>query len=148
MHGPPAVSFPVGRSRVFGFLLLGACLTGALVCAAWYRQMDTHGWRLALALLVWSMGARLAWQTWRGLASGLLHWDGREWQLQVAGLGSVGQPTVRLDWQGGMLLSWQPGRGRPMQWFCVERARDPRRWDDLRRAVYSRAPADSTMAGQ
>jgi hypothetical protein len=142
MHGPPAVSFPFGRSRVFGFLLLAASLAGALVCAAWYRQMDTPGWRLALALLVWVMGALMAWQTWRGVASGLLQWDGREWQLHVAGLASVGQPTVRLDWLGSMLLSWQPARGRSTEWLCVERASDPQHWDDLRRAVYSRATAE------
>jgi hypothetical protein len=88
------------------------------------------------------MGALMAWQTWRGVASGLLQWDGREWQLHVAGLASVGQPTVRLDWLGSMLLSWQPARGRSTEWLCVERASDPQHWDDLRRAVYSRATAE------
>jgi hypothetical protein len=144
MHGPPAVSYPFGRTRVFAFLLIGTHLTGAWACAAWYLQMDAPDWRLALALLLWSTGVVWAWQTWRSAARGVLFWDGREWQLQVAGHSSPGLPTVRLDWQGNMLMSWQPASGGPVQWIGVERASEPRRWDDLRRAVYSRAPSTAT----
>ena len=138
MHRPPAVSYPFGRSRILAWLLLGASLCGAGVCLAWYQQMGAPGWRLALALATWCAGAWLSWQTWRTTATGQFHWDGHEWQLQMAGRCGGGQPAVRLDWQGGMLLSWQ-NPGSPVQWLCVERAADPGRWDDLRRAVYSRA---------
>lgn len=49
---------------------------------------------------------------------------------------------VALDLQGCVLLRWRAGRGA-VGWLWLDRASAPARWDDLRRAVYSRAIVDA-----
>jgi toxin CptA len=49
----------------------------------------------------------------------------------------AGRVQVSLDLQQCVLLRWSAGR--TPHWLWLERRQRPERWDDLRRAVYSRA---------
>ena len=56
-----------------------------------------------------------------------------------------GGVAVALDLQQHMLLVLRTGRGLPL-WLTVEQVTLPARWQDLRRAVYSRASTAAPMA--
>ncbi len=148
MHNAPSVTYPVGRSRWMDGLLAGLWLSGAAAVAAWCLQAGGVGWRqaLGLAAVLWA-GVAALWvrREAHGLAGGELRWDGQAW-LWTARAGAEaaapGSLTVHLDLQHGLLLRWQaPGAGR--QWLWLSRSAHPARWDDLRRAVYSRASTDA-----
>lgn len=151
MHSAPAVSYPVGRSRdadrlLFGLWALGAaCAGGAML-----ELDDILGGRAALlALSVLCAGAAALWLD-RGASSGALRFDGRHWSLDGAPSSSASpafaaaRAEVGLDLQFLMLLRLvEPGR--PRRWLWLERRGNPSRWQDLRRAVYSRAPTSSPV---
>ena len=139
----PLVQYPFGRSRRAGRALLAVVALGLACIAAW--AMSGGGVRALAGLGLWCACAAAAWSLWRGLLAGQLIWDGGQWSLlaDVAGPGdgSPAQwPRVHLDLQSGLLISLRWGRGRTI-WLWLERGSDPLRWDALRRAVYSRAPA-------
>jgi hypothetical protein len=134
MHSAPSVTYPVGRSLFALWLLLLAWLAGAAALALWWGS-GASGGRLGIAALLC-----LASGTWAGLAwwrspAGMLAWDGEGWSW--AGGAGGGRLEVSLDLQRAMLVRWA-GAGAS-RWFWLERASRPERWDDLRRAVYSRA---------
>ena len=134
MHNAPSVSYPAGRSRFAAALLAAVWLAGCAAAALWLRQAP-FAWRpLAMCAALCAAGGFAAWQWWRSPA-GVLAWDGQAWRWSAhPGEGSV---TVALDLQRMMLLRWSaPGAAR---WLWLSRARGAQRWDDLRRAVYSRA---------
>ncbi|WP_219210301.1 hypothetical protein [Variovorax boronicumulans] len=148
MHSAPAVIYPVGRSRdadrlLFGLWALGAaCAGGAML-----EFDDILGGRAALlALSVLFAGAAALWLD-RGVASGALRFDGRHWSLDEATSSpafAAARAEVGLDLQFLMLLRLvEPGR--PHRWLWLERRAHPSRWQDLRRAVYSRAPTSSPV---
>jgi toxin CptA len=151
MHSAPAVSYPVGRSRDADRLLLGLWALGA-TCAggAVFHLDDTLGGRAALLVLsVLCAGAAALWLG-RSALSGELHFDGRDWSLGGAPSSSPSFAAARaemgLDLQFLMLLRLvEPGR--PRRWLWLERRGNPSRWQDLRRAVYSRAPTASPAVG-
>jgi hypothetical protein len=134
MHSAPSVSYPVGRSRFAAVLLLLAWLLGGIATALWWLQSQSPGWRLGAASLVLAVaGACAAWNWWHSV-SGVLAWDGQAWSW---GGRQSGVLEVCLDLQHCLLLRWRSGSAS--EWFWLERAGSTGRWDDLRRAVYSRA---------
>jgi toxin CptA len=137
MHSAPSVSYPVGRSRLAAGLLLMAWLLGTVAVTLWWVEVRALGWqRGASVVLVLAAGLWAAWSWWRAPA-GALSWDGENWCWAAAGQGGAGVVAVGLDLQHWLLLRWT-GAGVP-RWLWLERARHVERWDDLRRAVYSRA---------
>ncbi|MDR3454804.1 MAG: hypothetical protein P4L96_18735 [Rhodoferax sp.] len=147
MHSAPSVTYPVGRSRVWGLALGLAWLGGALLTGLWCAEVDRVGWRQWLAVACVLAGAGVALAGWLASPIGELQWDGAGWlwtarrttAAQVAGL-----LTVHLDLQQCLLVRLHAGRGR--RWLWLEQRRQPARWDDLRRAVYSRARAAADEA--
>ena len=137
MHSAPSVSYPVGRSRFAAVLALLAWVLGAVVIATWWSQSQSPGWRLwgAWAVLA-AVGAFAVTRCLRS-AAGSLVWDGETWSWPGAGLVHTGTLEVALDFQRWLLL--RCACGNATHWLWVERARLAERWDDLRRAVYSRA---------
>lgn len=141
MHGAPSVSYPVGRSRFLAALLLLAWLLGGAATAFWWLQSQSSGWRASGAWLVLvSTGAFAAWNWWHS-TSGVLTWDGQTWNWSGDRRTPTAVPEVRLDLQRCLLLRWPAGDAS--HWLWLERATRAERWDDLRRAVYSRASPEA-----
>ena len=140
MHGAPSVSYPVGRSPFLGRLLAGAWLAGAAACVAWAVHGATAGAAWVGAIACTGAGAGAA-RWWWCQPAGLLAWDGEVWSWAPGDGPAVaaGRPSPVLDFQRSMLLQWRGAAGP--RWLWLDRARLPARWDALRRAVYSPAPA-------
>ena len=135
MHSAPSVTYPVGRSPFAGALLLIIWLAAAAALGAWSTRAPD--WRLAAAALLWlATGAWAARQWWRSPA-GAVAWDGESWNWSAGEGSGSGMLEVSLDLQRSMLVR-SGGKGAS-RWFWLERASRAERWDDLRRAVYSRA---------
>lgn len=137
MHHAPSVTYPVGRCRFEGAMLILIILAGLLAWAGWALQSYSarlHG--LALALLVWGAIGSHALRQWLRTPSGVVGWNGQAWTWPrvVDDRGSAA-PLVMLDLQFVILM--RLGGAGP--WLWLERWREPHRWSDIRRAVYSRA---------
>ena len=142
---PPAVQYPVRRSRALGLLLSAVLLVGTAVLAGWFF----FGVRAAFRWPVWAAGGFLliaaggALHFWLAQLVGVLRWDGHTWTLEVPGAHVASMPLpeapeVLVDVQSHLWLhAVVVGRGRI--WLGLERSAGPERWLDLRRAVYSRA---------
>ncbi|MGE0330166.1 MAG: hypothetical protein AB7P37_05690 [Ramlibacter sp.] len=141
MHNAPAVTYPVGRSSVQGLLCLVIWLLGVAAVAAWVAASPGAA-RLAAASALNALVGALAANTWWRTPAGQLQWNAPAWQLQLHGTCAVGQTFVALDLQRSLLLRWRP-EGGAGGWLWLDRASIPARWDDLRRAVYSRAIVDA-----
>ncbi len=137
MHNAPSVTYPVGRSSFLGGLLGVLWLAGAGVTALGGRIWGAGGWRWTLALAVLLLAALLALHFWRRMPKGALRWDGHAWQGPYAPVAPA-RLSVHLDLQRHLLvrLHHAPVMQR---WLWLDAASDPSRWNDLRRAVYSRA---------
>ena len=148
MHGAPSVSYPVGRSRIPARLLVLLWMCGACCAAAACIALKKADWRTGLLLLA-VVGAGVA--AWRGSSHrgvpGVLKFDGSSWSIDAgAGLWAA-QARVALDAQAWLLVR-MAATGRPGHWIWLERRTMPERWQDLRRAIYSRpVPASKTSAG-
>ena len=145
MHSAPSVNFPVRRSLVATRGLWMLWCAGAVCVAAASLAGHVLGWRtLVLVGMSGCVGAVLRWSLIDRDASigELLHFDGRGWSLSSIAASGEGRLEVCLDFQSLMLLNLSEF-GRPRRWMWLERASDPQRWQDLRRAVYSRAPMAS-----
>jgi toxin CptA len=135
MHNAPSVSYPVGRSRFAGAVLLGLWLLGAIGCVAWRLASPPSGLRFAAAgICVAVAGAAAAWHWWH-MPAGTLAWDQEQWSWLGAGLAGSA-PEVGLDLQHWLLLRWRSGSAS--SWLWLERASRPDQWGDLRRVVCSR----------
>ena len=139
MHSAPVVTYPVARPRFAGLLAAALWLAGLAVVLLWVLEAGSPGWRQALAGAALA-GAALAAARARAVPSwlhspqGQLHWDGTAWTATFdAGCGSL---DVATDLRQCMLV--RSSATRSSRWLWLERGRDPRRWLDLRRAVYSR----------
>ncbi|MDB5880339.1 MAG: hypothetical protein JWP43_217 [Ramlibacter sp.] len=144
MHSAPSVTYPVGRSRFAGTLLLAIWLAAAAVIGYWCTQVS--GWRAATAALLWLASGLWAGAQWWRSATGAVAWDGENWNWSASRTAGTGMLEVSLDLQRSMLVRWA-GNGAS-QWFWLERVSRAERWDDLRRAVYSRpAPQGRHMSG-
>jgi hypothetical protein len=135
MHSAPSVTYPMGRSPFAGALLLVIWLAAAAAIGFWWPQAS--GWRLAMAALLWlSTGMWAAVQWWRS-PTGAVVWDGETWSWSAGQTSDSGALEVSLDFPRSMLV--RSAGKRASRWFWLERASRVERWDDLRRAVYSRA---------
>ncbi|CAN7283889.1 hypothetical protein LJR084_001478 [Variovorax sp. LjRoot84] len=145
MHDAPSVSYPVGRSRNADRLLSIIWACGACCAAAACYRLDDPDWRIGLlALSVVGAGAAAWRSTLRRTAFTELSFDGRHWSLaDSAGLRAG--VKVALDFQSSLLLCLTEAR-RMRRWVWLDRSTLPERWQDLRRAVYSRAPLAGPVA--
>ncbi len=141
MHNAPAVTYPVGRSSIQGALGLVLWLLGLAAIIAWALTWPDARLVAAAASLC-AAAAALAAVAWWRTEAGDLQWDGDDWQLRLRGRADGGKPVVALDLQVCLLLRWN-GVDSAGGWLWLDRASAPARWDDLRRAVYSRAIVDA-----
>jgi hypothetical protein len=137
MHNAPAVIYPAGRSFLAGAALLATWLAGASGFVLWSVQARASSVGIALASTAVLFGGAVALRGWLHSPVGALSWDGRDWTWTAGSTTETGTPEVALDVQRLLLLRWQGG-GHPA-WLWLERSVHPALWDDLRRAVYSRA---------
>lgn len=140
MYSPPAVSYPVGRSR-FEFWLISLILAfGAVVCTWWTHESEQVGWRQMTAFSVWLFAWVTSYITWRNSPEGLLVWRQESWfwtpangnissEIKAAGV------VVHLDLQFTLLLKLSLSNGTN-KWLWLEQKRLPERWFDLRRAAH------------
>jgi hypothetical protein len=137
MHDAPSVSYPVGRSRWAGALAAASWLAGLAGTLLWSAQPQAVSWRLVLAWSAVTAAGAIPLRTWWRTPRGLLAWDGAGWTWAPDGAGAeTGELQVALDFQHLLLLHWRAGGAR--RWLWLERA-GGEGWDELRRAVYSRA---------
>lgn len=150
MRGAPPVSYPVGRSRKVD-CLLGSLWAGGACCAvaAALHHADPLGWwTLLLALGVLWAGIA-AWHIrWLQARTAELRFDGEHWSF-VAGImrhGAMAQAAIILDFQSLLLVRLAVSR-RAARWVWLDRSVRPGHWQDLRRALYSRASSAGAGAG-
>jgi toxin CptA len=144
MHNAPSVSYPAGRSRFAAVLLLAVWLLGCAAAGLW-RLQSQDGRRPALmAVALAAAGVLAAWRWWR-TAPGTLQWDGEAWSWSVRA-GATGSVEVALDLQRSLLVLWR-GAGAS-HWIWLDRTACAERWDELRRAVYSRARPSALPGAQ
>ncbi|MBD3893264.1 hypothetical protein [Hydrogenophaga sp.] len=154
MRAAPSVRYPVRPCLFYAGLLGLLAALGLLILLFWTLAPPAHG-RLGSSLAglaLWLAWAGLAWRSWRQSPVGQLHWDaqasagasvpGCGWRwLGVAEQDDMALQRVQLvlDLQSRALLrlhrSDQSG-----SWVWVERASDPARWSDLRRALLAQRP--------
>src|SRR3954466_15201289 len=103
MHGPPSVTYPVGRSTFAGRLGALLVLAGLAACAAWTWQASP-GWRQLAALATLLAAAGFAFHGWWRSPTGVLRWDGLAWTWEEGGQVAAGRPELALDLQGRLLL--------------------------------------------
>ncbi|MES2787224.1 MAG: hypothetical protein V4684_17290 [Pseudomonadota bacterium] len=144
MHSAPSVTYPVGRSRFAGVAVLVLWLLGAATVCGWWLQAQAPGWRTLAALIVVVGSGVLAAMTLGRSHIGSISWDGEKWKLPPLEQQADGAIEVALDLQRWILLQAKTGAGS--QWLWVERSAKPERWDDMRRAVYSRARPQAERA--
>lgn len=158
MQNAPSVVYPLGHSAFYrsALVLLGAA-SAALISLGWWTSWVASPWNTghslwACGLIVWAIWAVGTWRNLSGKPSGSLHWSAQAPPADFddqpgAWLWRWGDPMrapvqVRivpvLDGQDRFLLRIHgvPGVGR---WLWFERATDPRRWDDFRRALNAHA---------
>ena len=145
----PSVSYPFGRNRVLGRVLLAVGALGACALLAWAIQGVRPGadGLLGGAAGVWLAACAAGLHFWRGQPAGAIHWDGESWEIALAdprgGLGPFralsGVPGVFIDLQSHLWVQVLVPPGRRSLWLWVAQSSQPERWLDVRRAVYSRA---------
>jgi hypothetical protein len=148
MHGAPSVSYPVGRSRIAARLLLFLWISGACCVIAACARLGQLDWRAGLLVLCILGTGVAAWKgSPRGALSDVLDFDGSRWSIRgTTGL-QAARARVALDGQSWLLVRMtEPGGG--CRWVWLERRTMPARWQNLRRAVYSRPiPASQALTG-
>jgi toxin CptA len=137
MHNAPAVSYPVGRSPFALAAMTLAWLAGAVGIALWAVQAQVASASVVAASAVLAACGLIALRSWLRSPRGTIAWDGLCWTWTIASEAQSGTPEVALDAQRVLLL--RCNGGRRAQWLWLERGAQPARWNDLRRAVYSRA---------
>ena len=152
MHSAPSVSYPVGRSRLEGWLIAVGVLTGVAVVLTWVVASPQPGWRHGLAATLAAISAAVALVHWRRAPQGQLRWDGGQWYwLAQSAHGVSAAPlledaqavsgvAVHLDAQRTLLVRARLAAGGA-RWFWLQAAEQPALWPGLRRAVYSRGTA-------
>lgn len=155
MQNAPSVTFPVGRSASHTSVRIGlGALSGVALAVAfgtsWIASPAPLSWlRWTPGLALWL--AWLAADGWRGKhqPKGMLKWDAQATPLRLeappgawlwlAHGHDLRPETVRpeavFDGQSRLLLRLHGGAWPWGQWVWLERATDPARWDDLRRAL-------------
>jgi hypothetical protein len=132
----PAVTYPVGRSALHGWLFGLNSLTGAVAGWFWRIQASPEPWGQWLYAVVLVLASIAAFRIWWRSPSGNLQWDGQGWRLNVLDRGLCGLVTVHLDLQGFLLLCLHAEDGG-RRWLWLERRTDAINWHALRGAVFS-----------
>ena len=138
MHAAPSVSYPVGRSRFALGLIATLWVAGAAGLVAWWLQVAAAPLQVLVATSAALVAGAVALRGWLRSPRGTISWNGEDWTWSAAATGESGVSQPVLDLQRVMLLRWDSAGAT--RWFWLERGMQPARWDDLRRAVYSRAP--------
>lgn len=147
-RNPPAVQYPVRRSRTLALLLCAVASSGAGSISVWAASGLGAGsgtsWRLVGAVAVGVLAVAGAIHFWWNQWEGILHWDGQAWWLEdrgpgVASMSLLQGPQALLDVQSHLWVHVVVQEGRGRIWLWLERSAQPEHWQDLRRAVYSRA---------
>jgi len=146
MHNAPSVTYPVGRSRFAGWLLLTAWTAGVVALTGWTAQVRPSAAPLALAWSVVLLAGAVAARAWVSTTAGVLTWEGQTWRWTVGERVLQAHPEVVLDLQRVLLL--RLGTPGGAAWLWLEKRKAPTRWDDLRRAVYSRAKPEGLPGAQ
>jgi hypothetical protein len=138
MQSAPSVSYPVGRSRIAGRLLLVLWIGGACCAGIAALRFDGFDSRMGL-LLIGVLGAGgAAWaSTLRRAPASMLHFDGLGWSMPGEAGMHAARASVALDAQSSLLVRLAPAQGAG-RWVWLDRDAMPERWQALRRAVYSR----------
>ena len=149
MHNAPSVTYLVKRSAIELAFLSAIWLLGAATMALWILNADAPGWpQVVTAIVLCVVGCWAAW-TWLQTPAATLQWDSQGWSLSRdpddANTDMTrGSLVASIDLQQVLLVRWQAGAaaGASKRWLWLARADCPARWNDLRRAVYSRAASD------
>ena len=148
MYNAPAVTYPVGRCRIQRLWMGWAWVAAGAVQAFWFSTSMALSIAHLSGVCLWLMVGVLAWRSYRATPSGQLCWDGQQWRTTLDGQAECfGRLRLHLDGQSWMLLAWRPLQA-PAQWCWAERARDPARWNDLRRAVCASVQDPSSASGR
>ena len=145
MYSAPAVSYPVHRSRIQLYAIVGLWLTGLCTLWLWLHGADVAGWRHALTFAILVFTGAVAILSWWHTPVGHLRWDLSAWVWTDAGSVVSGRLVVHLDFQKFLLLKYSDDRGRS-RWLWLERQTDPAQWMPLRRALYARPRATGEVA--
>lgn len=144
MHNAPAVTYPVGRSRLQTGLTLAVVLAGGLGQAVWWLLSATHGAVQLLGLLLWLVAGAWALSGLRRTALAQLVWDGQTWSWCLGATRLVVVPQVIVDAQHSLLLCLRPATGAAC-WAWPAQHAQPERWLALRRALFN--PPAHSLAG-
>lgn len=149
MINAPSVTYPVGRFPWAGRLLPGLWLSGVFVACGWAAGSAPSAWRLAcIVVSIVVMGGFAAW-SWQRTPVGDLAWKDGQWRWEGDGEGLTGAVECCLDLQTSMLVRFEAhGTTRRAVWLMLARANHPAKWNDLRRAVYSRARIPPSPASE
>lgn len=145
LKNAPAVRYPVRRSVVLGCFMCTVLAGAAALLLAW-SQFGAAGNRLRIgaAVSLWLFGAFAAWHFWSRQFVGVLAWNGSTWSMEPPGPSMPDAPRplsaaeVVLDLQACLWVCVK-GDQVPRSWLWLERRQQPHLWQDLRRALYSRA---------
>ncbi len=143
MHSAPAVSYPMGRSRLHGLAILCFAVAGALVMLLWVASSDRLRWPHAAAVLLWLLGISTALWRWYCMPAGLLIWDAQAWYWTVDDQPSLVRPEVALDLQSWMLLRLRGSTAWLDLWVWPAHRDAPLQWQALRRALFCRYRASN-----
>ena len=138
--GAPAVNYPSGRSRKAQRVLwtLWAIGTSGVVAACW--RAEAIGWRSALMVVsALAAAGALRRDALRNKTPLELKFDGMSWSMAGTAATRGAEARVVLDFQSFLLVQLV-GPQRAACWTWLEEESHPPRWQDLRRALYARAP--------
>lgn len=149
----------MGRACGLGWLVVVILAAGLAAIGAWAASdaaaAESRFRWLVSAIALWSAAACAALHFWLHQFCGSVQWNGYEWLLVTENVtstdrrvGSIrGHPEVLADLQSHVWVCLSTvGGGR--LWIWLERSREPGRWLDLRRALYSPAPLGANVADQ
>jgi hypothetical protein len=141
MHSAPVVSFPVGRSRLHGVMVVAIATFGVMLLAMWMIKVGAFQTQyLGLAAMLWLVSSSLAVCCWVKTPDGILAWDGRNWSWTSCGVSCLSAPEVALDFQESLLLRLHVQDAGDV-WLWPERHSSPGRWLALRRALFAKTRA-------
>jgi hypothetical protein len=140
VHTAPPVRVSLGRSA--GWIVLVSLGVGIAAAnfTAWVLLRNDQSAAMA-AVLGLAASALMAWRLRRHQPTSDLNWNGAEWQWQ----GLSGQVQVALDFDGWMLLRFDPVDGR-RRWIAASRRTAVGPWPALRAALHAPRPDDPLAA--
>jgi toxin CptA len=143
MHSAPPVNYPVGRSRNAERLLLILWGLGVFGVSIACVQSGALCWREGILLLSAVVVGTAAWTGVRRCSAPAdLTFDGQHWTMSGSIPVRTARASVALDLQF-LLLICLTESVQIRRWIWLDRNAMPAQWQDLRRALYSRAaPTD------